>query len=72
MFCWSYTNCDICKYFLNHFVTGVEGALFYLFCLYLKGGSYIVHLFDNYTVAPSILIVAFFEAIAVMHIYGKQ
>jgi len=28
-------------------------------------------LFDNYTVAPSVLIVALFEAVAVMHIYGK-
>ena len=36
-----------------------------------KGGPYIVHLFDSYTVAPSILFVAFLEVIAVMYAYGK-
>lgn len=35
-----------------------------------KGGPYIVHLFDNFAVAPSILIVVFLEVIGVMYAYG--
>ena len=36
-----------------------------------QGGAYIVHLFDNYAVAPSILIVVFLEVMGVMYGYGK-
>lgn len=34
------------------------------------GGPYIVHLFDNFAVAPAILFVVLLEIIGVMYAYG--
>lgn len=38
--------------------------------LLLKGGAYIVHLFDGFAVAPAILFVVFLEVIGIMYAYG--
>ncbi len=71
----------VCDYYPNQF-GGKNRSWFVLGLLVLcfigalptvtYGGSYIVHLFDNYTVAPSILLVAFLEAIAVFYVYGCE
>lgn len=40
--------------------------------LFVKGGPYLIHLLDHYAVAPSLLIIGFFEIIGVMYFYGKR
>jgi hypothetical protein len=37
----------------------------------MQGGPYLVHLFDNFAVAPAILIVVLLEVVGVMYGYGK-
>ncbi|KAM6224388.1 inactive sodium-dependent neutral amino acid transporter B(0)AT3 [Rhynchocyon petersi] len=55
-------------------VTGVACLLCFLLalCFTLQSGSYWVEILDNYIASMNLLIVAFFEVIGVVYVYGMQ